>query len=103
MKQMNMFRRHRYIFKKLISSNSKDRKIILKNAPSELFTVFKLIFKLIVDEKLNLTKAQNENLKRYSSFILTTSSLKGKQIKQKLLNSDRALISIIRNLLPTLF
>ena len=103
MKQMNMLRRHRYIFKTLTSSNSKDRKIILKNAPSELFTVFKLILKLIVDEKLNLTRAQNKTLKRYSSFILSTSSLKGKQIKQKLLKSDSALISIIKTILPVLF
>ena len=103
MKQKSLLRRYRYILKKLASSNSKNRKIILKNAPSELFTVLKLILKLIADKKLNLSRTYNQKLIKYQSFIHSTAPLKGKQIRYKLLKlSDTTLSSILKTVIPAL-
>ena len=52
--QAKMLNRNRYILKKLTKVDNKDRKTILNNAPSELFQVLNLIFKIIADDNTNL-------------------------------------------------
>lgn len=102
-KQKKLLKQHNYILRKLASSNVKDKKIILENAPSELFKVLNLLFRLIADEKLSLTRSQDRKIKQYRQLIRTTSSLKGEQLKKKLLRyRSGALKTILKTILPVI-
>ena len=102
-KQKNLLRQHRYILKKLVTSSKKDRKIILENAPSELFHVTKLILKLVANKRLNLTSSQTKKIKKFSSFIRSINTLKGRQLRQKLFkHRESALTAILKAALPAL-
>jgi nitric oxide reductase activation protein len=94
-KQNNFLRQHRYIIKKLAYSNFKDKKTILENSPPELFKVLKLIFKLLADERLSLSKPQLKKLKKHRSWIHSTSKLKEKQIKTKLIRHRKGILNKI--------
>ena len=52
--QAKLLKTHCYILHKLLTSNDKDRKTVLKNLPGELFKVLNLVFKLLVSDKLDL-------------------------------------------------
>ena len=102
-KQKTLLKRHLYILRKLASSNAEDKKIILENAPLELFKVLNLIFNLLVHERLQLNKAQTKKLKRYKSLIHTISGLKGQYIKRKLMRHRRSILTtILTTVLPLL-
>lgn len=84
MKQAKLLHQHRYILKKLANSSIKDRKIILKNAPKELFTTLNLIFKLLHSGKLTLPQKAEQNIKKHQKLIRSTSKLGVNSIKSKL-------------------
>ena len=101
--QTKLLRQHRYILGKLASSDTKDRRKILQNAPSELFKVLNIIFKLLSDEKLNLSKHQDKKVKKHKRLIRSTSSLKGSHIKRKFVGqSGGTLATILSTVLPVI-
>ena len=86
LKQARLIKQHRYILRKLATTNVKNRKLILKNAPSQLFQTLNLIFKLSSKNQLNLSEQQTKKIKRHSNTIRKTSKLSSGAIKRKLQN-----------------
>ena len=100
-KQSQLLQRHRYILNKLANSSVKNRRIILKNAPSDLFKVLNLIFKLISDNRIDLSKEQMMGIKKHKRFIRSTSELGTKAIKGKLVRqTGGSLATILSTILP---
>ena len=98
-----MIKRHKYILRKLAISNSKDRKKILTNAPSELFRVLLLIFKLLEDNKLNLSNRHKMEIKPHKRLIKSSSKLNHQGIKRKLsAQHGGSLPKILSTILPIL-
>ncbi len=86
---------------KLATTNDKDRKIILRNAPLDLFKALNLVFKLLAGEHLNLTARQNNTIKKHKRLIRSTSGLKNTHIKGKLVRQKGgALSTILATVLP---
>ena len=103
MKQLEMLKKHRYILEKLATSNLKNRKIILRHSPSELFKVLGVVFDLIVNRKLDLNDKQFKALKKHRRVIKSTSALKGADLKPKLTaQRDGALATILSTVVPIL-
>ena len=84
LKQAQSIQKHRYILKKLADSDLKSRKAILMNAPTSLFTVLGLIFKLLDKNQLNLTNRVKTKLTKHRRLIRQTSRLNSRAIKGKL-------------------
>ena len=84
LKQAQSIERHRYILKKLANSDLKTRKSILLNAPASLFTVLGLIFRLLHENRLNLTGKTKSKITKHKRLIRSTSKLNSKSIKGKL-------------------
>jgi glycine cleavage system pyridoxal-binding protein P len=102
-KNAQMIQQHRYILNKLATSNLKTRKAILQNAPSTLFTVLGLIFKLVANNQLNLTDKHKSKIKKHKRVIRATSGLNHKSIKTKLVRqSGGSLQQILSTVLPIL-
>ena len=100
-KQAKMLQQHRYILSKLAKSNIKDRRTILKNAPSDLFKVLDLIFKLTSGRKLNLLKEGDNKIKKHKRLNRTTSQLGPASIKGKLVRqTGGSLPKILSTVLP---
>ncbi len=100
-KQIKLLNRHRYILQKLATSKSKDRKIILKNAPIDLFKALNLVFKLLANEQFKLSKRQSNKLRKHRRLIRSTSELNNKDIKDKLVHQKGgALPAILSAILP---
>ena len=59
-KDAEMLKRNRHILQKLLKVSNADRKKILSNAPSELFQVINLIFRVLNDTNTQLSN-KNEN------------------------------------------
>jgi hypothetical protein len=103
LKQIKLLRQHSYILKKLASSSARKRKIILENAPKELFIVLNLLFKLLADKRLNLSNDQSKKVDRHKKLIRTASGLQGDLIKRKLLKQQGgALSTILATILPVI-
>ena len=101
--QARLLKKHRYILQKLSTSNDKDRKIILRNSPNELFKALNLVFKLIATKKLDLTEQQIKKIKKHKPMINSTSKLKSSRIKGKLTRQrGGALSAILATVLPIL-
>lgn len=58
MNSLKKIQKHRFILKKIAEATPKVRRKMLLSAPSQLFTVFKLICKLIAGGELKLGKAR---------------------------------------------
>ena len=102
-KQIKLLRQHRYILGKLASSDRKDRRKILENAPTELFKVLNMIFRLLADEHLDLSKHQDKKIKKHKRLIRSTSGLKGSRIKRKFTGqSGGTLATILSTVLPVI-
>ena len=100
-KQAKMLQRYKYILRKLANSNIKDRRTILKNAPSDLFKVLDLVFKLTSGGKLNLSKEGENKIKKHKRLIRTTSQLGLRSIKGKLVRqTGGSLPKILSTVLP---
>ena len=100
---MQMIKQHRYILKKLSTSNDKTRKAILENAPSKLFTVLSIIFKLVADNHLNLNTKRQDKIRKHKRVIRSTSRLNNKSIKAKLVRQrGGSLQQILSTVLPIL-
>ena len=98
-----MLKQPRYILGKLASSSGKVRRKIIENAPSELFKVLNLIFRLLVDEKVEFSKHQHKKIGKHKRLIRSTSSLKGAHIKRKFKGqSGGTLASILSTVLPAI-
>lgn len=98
-----LINRHRYILRKLTTSNYKDRKIILKNAPNDLYKTLNLIFNLIAGEKLIVPKKHERKMKKHKKLIRSASKLNAKSIKAKLVGQrGGALPAILSYILPIL-
>ena len=103
MKQAKLLRQHRYILGKLASSDKRVRRKILENAPSELFKILNMIFKLLADEQLNLSKQQGRKIGKHKRLIRSTSGLKGSHIKNKFTGqSGGTLATILSTVLPVI-
>ena len=85
-KDAEMLKRNRYILQKLLKVNNSDRKKILSNAPSELFQVINLIFRVLNDTNTQLSNEDENKIKKHRRFIQSTSDLKASAIKRKLKN-----------------
>ena len=102
-KQVKLLRQHRYILRKLASSDTKDRRKILQNAPSELFNVLNIIFTLLAKEKLDLSRHQDRKIGKHKRLIRSTSGLKGSHIKRKFTGqSGGTLATILSTVLPVI-
>ncbi len=102
-KQVKLLRQHRYILKKLASSDTKVRRKILQNAPSELFNVLNVIFTLLANEKLDLSRHQDRKIGKHKRLIRSTSGLKGSHIKRKFTGkSGGTLANILSTVLPVI-
>ena len=87
--------------KKLSKTSNENRKIILKNAPQELFRALTLVFNLLANEKLNLSKKHEHKIKKHRRLIRSSSDLKTSAIKRKLQGqSGGALPAILAAALP---
>ena len=82
--QAKLLKQHRYILEKLAKTDEKNRRKILKNAPKELFKVLNIIFKMLDNDRLNLSAPQINKLKKHKRLIRSASKLKGNDIKGKL-------------------
>ena len=103
MKHAKLLRQHRYILEKLATTNKKDRQTILKNAPSDLFKVLNLVFKLLNEKNLDLSQRQNRAISKHKRLIRSASGLKGTQIKERLVKQrGGALSTILSAVLPVL-
>ena len=102
-KEKTLLKQHKYILKKLVSSNDKDRQVIFENAPSELYQALKMLFKLLADKKLSLTSSQQKRLAAHKQLIRSTSDLKRvKELQRKLIRHRRGVTSILRVILPAI-
>ena len=102
-KQKTLLKQHKYILKKLVLSNDKDRRVIFENAPLELFEALRILFKLLADKKLNLTSSQERRLTAHKQLIHSTSSLKGVgELQKKLIRYRRGVTNILRVVLPAI-
>ncbi len=100
-KQAELLNKHRYILRKLATSKDKNRKIILKNAPIDLFKTLNLVFKLLANEQLELSKHQSKKIKKHKRLIRSTSELNNRGIKDKLVRQKGgALPAILSTVLP---
>ena len=98
-----MIQQHRYILQKLATSNIKTRKAILENAPTTLFDVLGLIYKLLANNKLNLTGKHKSKINKHKRVIRSTSRLNHKSIKTKLVRQrGGSLQQILSTVLPIL-
>ena len=101
--QATLLKKHRYILKKLASTNEVNRRKILKNSPSELFKTLNIIFKLIDNNQLNLSTNQASKIKKHKRLIKSTSKLNGNNIKGKLTRQKGgALGTILSAVLPVI-
>ena len=99
--QARLIQRHRYILKKIANSNIKNRKTILKNAPTDLFKVLDLIFKLLDNQKLALSKKRELQIKPHRKLIRSTSKLTPTSIKTKMVRqTGGSLPKILSTVLP---
>ena len=99
--QANLIQRHRYILKKLAASDIKNRRKILKNAPTDLFKVLDLIFKLLDNKKLTLSKKREQEIKPHRKLIRSTSRLTPASIKTKMVRqTGGSLPKILSTVLP---
>ena len=102
-KNTRLIQQHRYILEKLATSNIKTRKAILQNAPTTLFTVLGLIFKLLANNKLNLASNHKSKINKHKRVIRSTSRLNHKSIKTKLVRQrGGSLQQILSTVLPIL-
>ena len=102
-KEKTLLKQHKYILKKLVSSNDKDRRIIFENAPLELFQALRMLFKLLADKKLSLTSLQEKRLAAHKQLIRSTSGLKGiGELQRKLVRYRRGVTSVLRVVLPAI-
>ena len=101
-KQTQLLKKHRYILGKLASVDDKRRKKILNNAPSDLFKALNLVFKLLNKKSLNLTKSQENKIKKHKRLIHSASNMKTTNIKRKLVQHGGALGAILSTVLPVL-
>ena len=86
LKQAKMLDRNRYILQKLSKVSNKDRVKILSNAPSELFKVINLLFRILNDVKTRLSTKNENKIRKHRRFIQSMSDLKAAAIKRKLKN-----------------
>ena len=101
--QAQTIKRHRYILKKLATSDLKTRKSILLNAPASLFTVLGLIFKLVDGDRLNLSGRNKLKINKHKRLIRSTSRLNSQSIKDKLTRQrGGSLQQILSTILPIL-
>ena len=85
-KPRDLIKRNRYIIQKLASVSDGERKKILSTAPSELYKVINLIFKILNDSNTKIPKKHKERVKHHKRFIQSTVDLKSSAIKRKLKN-----------------
>ena len=86
MKNADLLKRNRYILQKLAKVSNTERRKILSNAPSELFQVINLIFRVLNDTNTRLSNKYENKIKKHRRFIQSTSDLKASAIKRKLKN-----------------
>lgn len=85
-KDAEMLKRNRYILQKLSKVSDAKRKMILSNAPPELFQVMNLIFRLLNGAAIRLSNKDEKKIKKHRRFIQSTRDLKASAIKRKLKN-----------------
>ena len=85
-KDAEMLKRNHYILQKLSKASNAERKTILSKAPSELFQVMNLIFRVLNDTTIQLSNKNEKKIKKHRRFIQSTSDLKASAIKRKLKN-----------------
>ena len=85
-KNADLLKRNRYILQKLAKVSNTERRIILSNAPPELFQVMNLIFRVLNDTNIRLSNKHENKIKKHRRFIQSTSDLKASAIKRKLKN-----------------
>ena len=100
--QAKHIKRHKYILENLATSKPKQRREIIKNAPSDLFKTLNLIFKLFLDGGLKLPGEKEREMTKHKRFMKSTSLLKTTALKQKLARQrGGALSAILGAILPT--
>ena len=82
----DLIKRNRYIIQKLASVSDAERKKILSTAPSELYKVINLIFKILNDSNTKIPKKHKDRIKLHERFIKNTVDLKSSAIKRKVIN-----------------
>lgn len=97
--QSKFLNQHRYILRKLSKLDNDKRKKILKSAPSQLFKALDIVFSLIAQNKIPLTKKHESVLKKHQRFIKNTTDLKHSAIKRKA-QSGGAFGAILSALIP---
>ena len=103
LKQAKLLRQHVYILKKLASSDNRDRRKILKNAPQELFQVLNIIFQLLANGQLELSKYRERKLGKHKKLIRSASGLTGSHIKRKFSGqSGSTLATVLSTVLPVI-
>ena len=96
-KSLKNIKKHSYILGEIAKAKTADRKRILMNAPSQLFTVFKQLCKYVTSGHLKLGKAQRHRNMVKNIGRTTSSTIKG-MVKQH----GGIFGSIIAGLLPFL-
>ena len=97
--QAKLLNQHRYILKKLASVDSTKRNKVLKNAPSQLFKALDIIFTMIADNRIPLSKKHENIVKKHQRFIRSTADLKQSAIKRRA-QSGGAFGAVLSALLP---
>ena len=94
---LKKIQKHRFILKKIADANPQTRKKMLIAAPTQLFTVFKLICKMVADGKVKLGKAR-----RHRKLIDEFKNTKASAIKARSSQKGGAIGGIISAVLPFL-
>ena len=89
--------KHRFILKKIADAKPKTRKKMLMAAPTQLFTVFKLICKMAADGQIKLGRAS-----RHRKLINEFKNTKASAIKALCNQKGGAIGGIISAVLPFL-
>ena len=100
-KEKKLSKKYQYILKKLSQSSVKNRKLILENAPSELFRALTLIIRIISENDVTLPKKRREKLNKHKAFLQRTKTLKQSAINKELKNQRGGFLpAILTAVLP---
>jgi len=108
-KQKRVLEQHRYILQKLAKLSPKDRKKVFKTAPKQLFEALNIVFTLLAQDKLNLSKHEHTSVKKHKRVLKNFGDLKHHAIKRKVQKGGAwtqilgTVLPIVANVLSSLF
>ena len=89
--QARFLNQHRYILRRLARATLTERKKVLRPAPPQLFKALDIIFRLVANNQIPLSKKQEQAIKKHQRVIKSTANLKRAAIKKEAADWGRTL------------